>query len=128
ADQKDLASQARARLTVMSSEGGRTETRARLLLDGAPSQVRRTSADGRWLACQDPGTSGLAIRDLVSGEQRIIKKGKYKWEGTDSSLVSPDGGRVAFFWWQWEAKEGAKVGYSFRIMGADGTGERVLFD
>jgi tetratricopeptide (TPR) repeat protein len=90
-----IAAEARVRLAAMAGAG--KETRARLLWDDAPRLFYGVSADGRWVSFQDRTTSGLALRDLSSGVEQRLKKGVYKSEGLDSSIVSPDGSQVAFF-------------------------------
>lgn len=129
ADQKDSATMARTRLAVLAGPRDAVQgVRTRLVWDGSPRFVMNVSADGRWAPYLVDETSGLGIRNLVTGEQRVLKNGRLNREGLDECLVSPDGKQVVFLWWQASAKEGAGEGYSLRMIRTDGTAERVLWD
>jgi Tol biopolymer transport system component len=81
------------------------------------------SADGRHLSFVDWDTGDLAVRDLTTGENRHLTN-KGSWEDSDEfaelSIVSPDGKQVAYAWYN---KDGV---YELRLVGLDGSGERVL--
>jgi Tol biopolymer transport system component len=56
------------------------------------------SGDGRLLSFTDYKTGGLAIRNLVTGENRLLTNDSKAWENgfADASNVSPDGRQVSF--------------------------------
>lgn len=67
----------------------------------------RPSRDGRWLSYVDwAGGGNLAIRDLRTGESRIVTDKQGGW-ATDEyalrSVFSPDGSRIVYQWWNPEA-------------------------
>ncbi len=84
---------------------------------GAPSP------DGRYLSFTEWGSANLAVRDLITGECRILTdegtwNAPVQWAG--SSRWSPDGKQIAYGWYkadQWE----------LRIVGLDGSEPRVLY-
>jgi Tol biopolymer transport system component len=80
------------------------------------------SPDGRYLSFVDWDTCNLAVRDLSTGESRhLTHQGSLQCdEFAEYSVVSPDGKRVAYAWYD---KEGA---YELRVVGLDGSGRRVL--
>lgn len=123
---------ARARLADVGGESPGRGTRARLLWDDA-ANTWGTTADGRWvsLAVGEPESSDVAIRDLLSGEQRrVTNKGGYaKTMGwVEETLISPDGSQIAFLWGQEETPNSNHERYTLRVVRADGTDERVLLE
>lgn len=128
ADQKDLVTQARARLAGMA--GGPGGVRTRLLWDNAIDLWGAASADGRYLSFVDWSSCDLGVRDLVTGENRKLTDfgGCGKAE-VEASAVSPDGKRIAFAYRHFQQKEGDKVAQSraeLHVVGMDGKGRRVL--
>ena len=87
------AAQARARLAAMGTVGG-DGVRARLLWDDAENLSGRVSADGRYLTYFDWKACDFALRDLVAGTSRPLTNRKFC--GGTSSVLSPDGKRVAY--------------------------------
>ena len=80
------------------------------------------SRDGRFLSYIDPATRNLAIREMASGERRILtNKPAGSGEFGYFSAISPDSRRVAYAWFN---KEGF---YDLRVIGTDGSHERILF-
>jgi Tol biopolymer transport system component len=89
------------------------------------------SPDGRFLTFADwrPGLCcNLAIRDLATGDIRIVVKGGAGGPGAVAaapgamalgSIVSPDGGQIAFVWFSDNT-------YSLRVVGVDGSSQRTL--
>jgi Tol biopolymer transport system component len=81
------------------------------------------SPDGRYLSFVDWSNGDLAVRDLATGKSRHLTS-KGSWEDSDEfaeySVVSPDGRQVAY---AWSNKEGV---YELRVVGLDGSGQRVL--
>ena len=85
------------------------------------------SADGRFLSYVHWETGDLAIRDLDTGEYRLLT-GKGSWDVSSnyaqSSSMSPDGKLVVYAW----ANSDPEVGfYELRIVGTDGSEPQVLY-
>jgi Tol biopolymer transport system component len=80
------------------------------------------SPDGRLLTLTDWATGDLAVRDLASGTVRRITKqaGPYSDGYAIASIPSPDARQVAY---TWQKRTGAEL----RIIGADGSGMRILY-
>jgi Tol biopolymer transport system component len=80
------------------------------------------SSDGRYLSFvdwQDGGAANLAVRDLRSGETRLLTRDA-SWNGyAGGSVFSPDGSQLAYVW---EEKDGESV----RLINTDGSHMRVL--
>ncbi len=94
ASAQEYVSAARARLAALGGGGvaGRDQLRNRLLLDRAPVEVWHASSDGRWISYPDTKTGDLAIRDLVSGEERrLTNRGVPEKNVATGSVVSYDG-------------------------------------
>jgi len=81
------------------------------------------SADGRLLTYVDWSTGDLALRDLVTGEDRRLTN-KGNWEESSAfaeySLISPDGARVAY---SWRRDDGV---YDLCLLELDGSAPSVL--
>jgi Tol biopolymer transport system component len=136
ADQAAAADAARTRLAVLRPTSptapvtaavppARPDLTVRLVwagseLDGLDVEGRPTP-DGRYLTFVDWSSGDLAVRDLAAGTSRRITNRGYPEYALFSS-VSPDGRQVAYVWalppWQPQ----------LRIIGMDGTAERVLLD
>ncbi|MBI3680365.1 MAG: PD40 domain-containing protein [Acidobacteria bacterium] len=86
------------------------------------SSLGTVSPDGRRLVYRDPETADLAIREIVTGEQRRLtrKPPKARTGGAESPTFSPDGKRIAYSWDQ-------AFYYELRLIESDGSGERVLY-
>jgi Tol biopolymer transport system component len=120
ADQKDAANQARAWLT---KEGGaaveRAVTARRLWAGNEATLEGSPSADGRYLAFVDWTTRGnIAIRDLATGEKRLVTQNAGNEFGYGGAVFSPDGKQVAY---QWCCRNN-----ELRVSNTDGSGMRVL--
>jgi Tol biopolymer transport system component len=91
--------------------------------------VATVSADGRYLSFTDWATGNLAVRDLTTGENRVVKD-KGDWGGSyayaEHTVISPDGGRIAYMWSPGAEEEPA--GAQLRVIGVDGSGERTLVE
>ncbi len=98
----------------------------RQVWDNAIDIFGTPSADGRYLSFADWSTGDLAIRDLKTGEnRRLTKKGSWAIPAeAEVSVMSPDGKLAAFLWQHFGEKD---PHYEIRVIGTDGTGERVLF-
>lgn len=82
------------------------------------------SRDGKYLSHVDVRTGDLAVRVLATGEKRRLTRKHPKRQGGEFayfSVISPDGRRVAYAWFNNEKF------YDLRVVGMDGAGERVLF-
>lgn len=82
------------------------------------------SPDGRYLSHTDVKSGALAIRDLATGETRLLTDYQAPWFPGFVLMprFSPDGERVAYTWWQSDAPNQ----FGLRVMGVDGTGLRKL--
>lgn len=127
-DQSEQAAQARTRLA--SLEHGKASVPSgisvRKVWDDAIDPGGNPSPDGRYLSFTDWSSGDLAIRDLKTGEnRRLTKKGSWAAvpdEENEGSVISPDGKLVAFNWFKYGKKEECEI----RVIGADGSGDRVL--
>jgi Tol biopolymer transport system component len=91
--------------------------------------VASPSADGRYLSFTDWSTGNLAVRDLTTGENRVVKdKGDWgvSYAYAEHTVISPDGGRIAYTWSPGAEEEPA--GAQLRVIGVDGSGERTLME
>jgi Tol biopolymer transport system component len=128
ADQKDAVQVARAKL----SGGPSTRTpHARLVLDEARDFTGTVTSDGRLVSFVDRMTRDIGIRDLVSGEVRMVTSksagGKDPLGTGETTAIAPDGKRVAFVWDAWDPEAvKQKAFFQLRIVNSDGTGERTL--
>ena len=85
------------------------------------------SRDGRFLAYNHWSTGNIAIRDLHTGENRVLTK-KEGWDWTDYAsfpMFSADGTEVAYTWYRYEEKGSA--GYELRVVGRDGANDRLIY-
>jgi len=80
------------------------------------------SRDGKYLSYADPRTGNLAIREISTGVSRALtSKAAGSKEFAYFSAIAPDSSRVAYAWFN------ADGYYDLRVIGMDGTGERILF-
>ena len=85
------------------------------------------SPDGRYISFTDWNTGDLVVQDLIKREKyNITHKGSWEKSGAMaySSRWSPDGGSIAYDWWDWDTEPNF-VG--IRIASRDGTKIRTLF-
>jgi Tol biopolymer transport system component len=92
-----------------------------------PERVDATgsvSPNGRFYAFTDWETGNLAVRDLSSGETRILTD-KGTWEDSPESAwypqFSPDGKSIAFGWYTTDSQR------ELRAIDLDGSNQRVLY-
>jgi Tol biopolymer transport system component len=127
-DQKDLAETARTRLTAMGRAGGIGHPTGITLrkvwavdrgeLTGSPSP------DGRYFSFTDWETGDLAVRDLVTGQnRRLTNKGTREDsdEYANASVISGDGRQIAYTWYNKEK------GWELRLCGFDGSNPRTVY-
>jgi Tol biopolymer transport system component len=82
------------------------------------------SPDGRYVSEIDWMTGDLAVIDLETGKlKRLTDKGSWldATEWAETSVFSPDGGQLAYTWWNEEVP-----GYEIRAMNVDGSNVRTL--
>ncbi len=121
-DQKDLAETARTRLAALGRPSGITLRKVwaieRGWLVGSPSP------DGRYHSFPDWETGDLAVRDLVTGQnRRLTNKGTWKDsdEYAEGSVISGDGRQIAYAWYNKEKF------YELRVIGIDGSNPRTVY-
>ena len=128
-DQKDLAETARTRLSALGRAGGLSHPPGMTLrkvwatergwLEGSPSP------DGRYHSFQDWQTGDLALRDLVTGQnRRLTHVGTWKdSEGNaETSVISGDGRQIAYAWYNHKEEY-----YEIRVCGIDGSNPRTVY-
>src|SRR4051812_33963982 len=96
----------------------------RLLSESQFNDRGYPTADGRFLSTTDMSTGDLAVRDLSTGALRRVGL-KDSWASdayAESSIMSPDGRRIAVAWADAESR------YSIRVVDADGRNPRVVYD
>jgi len=124
-DQKDPAETARAHLAAMGGLGHPPGITLRKVwaieggwLEGSPSP------DGRYHSFHDPKTGDLAVRDLVTGQnRRLTNKGTWaeSREYAEASVISGDGKQIAYAWYNKEKF------YEVRICEIDGSNPRTVY-
>jgi Tol biopolymer transport system component len=80
------------------------------------------SPDGQLLSFTDWFTFSLAVRDIGSGEVRIVAQGSLDpsdLQFPQNSVFSPDGSQLAYSWYR-------DSGMEVRVVGLDGSNRRVL--
>jgi Tol biopolymer transport system component len=107
--------------------GDSAVTVRRILVDSGQFSPWSPSADGRLMSGLDYKTGNVVLRDMRTGDRRTLTTGadwlKTNVEG-DAPIISPNGKLVAYAW-----QNGAPTyAYELRVVGADGTGERVLLE
>jgi Tol biopolymer transport system component len=119
ADQSELAAQARVRLAALGQQPP-TVTVRQVWAGAGVNAWGQPSRDGAYLTFRDPESGNLAIRDLATGQTRLLTKRQSVWESASLALPSPDGKQVAYTWYT--------KGFSeLRVVGLDGSEPRVLY-
>jgi Tol biopolymer transport system component len=82
------------------------------------------SPDGRLFTHSDMATGAVAIRDLATGETRILTEYEAPYYPGFSFVprFSPDGRQVAYTWWQSDAPDR----FGLRVVDVDGAEPRAL--
>ena len=120
ADQPEEAKLARGRLAALS--GRDTAMRVRQVWAGPEGDLLGAiTRDGRYLTLQDWPSENVGVRDLVTGQKRLLThKDPKSLEFALLSVPSPDGRDVVYAWYN---KEGIT---ELRLVGMDGSSPRVL--
>ncbi|MDP2957263.1 MAG: tetratricopeptide repeat protein [Longimicrobiales bacterium] len=133
ADQPEQVTMARARLDALSASATRSA--------GAGPTVRRLwsgddidatgapTRDGRLLTFVDWTFGDLALRDLSTGQNRLLTN-KGTWGDLSfplNSTPSPDGRRVAYGWSGDMRRSDQARQFELRLIGIDGGEPRVLY-
>jgi len=120
ADQSEETTAARARLAALGGQD--TAMRVRQVWAGPQDDLLGApTRDGRYLTCQDWPSENVAVRDLATGQKRMLtSKAKGSLEFAMLSQPSPDGKEVAYSWYN------AEDFYDLRIVGIGGSNPRVL--
>lgn len=126
ADQSAEANEARARLAALNHGSAHgNEMVARRIWSGPDVDVEGgVSANGRYLSYVDWDTGDLAVRDLITGQnRRVTHKGSWSdsEEYAENSVPSRDGRQVAYAWFNKDDF------YELRIGGIDGAHLRTLY-
>lgn len=121
-DQKEAATVARARLAAPQTSAG-VINRKLFESSNLSFPYQAVSPDGRYIAYPriQPGPRGLMLRDLISGTDRQLTNYDMSKLAT-TSIFSPDSHMIAF------RVDKRPNGQDLRIIGIDGTGERVIFE
>ena len=123
ADQREVVTQARARLAALGHPAG-TGPVARRVWAGFGGIAGTPSADGRFFTFTDWTTGDLAVWDVATGQsRRLTNKGSWEQssESAQFSAPSPDGKLVAY---TWKKKDNR---FDLRLIGIDGSNPRVLY-
>ena len=97
----------------------------RLLSESQFNDHGYPTADGRFLSTTDGSTGDLAVRDLWTGALRRVGLKQDGWASAayvETSIMSPDGRRIALAWADDESR------YSIRVVDADGRNARVVYE
>jgi Tol biopolymer transport system component len=125
-DQKEVAAEARSRLTALEVEDREKDqgpTIQQVWSGPGVDTYGAPSPDGRYLSFVDWNISELAIRDLETGEIRqITDRGTDPYQYALSSIWSPDGNQLAY---EWCEREGHPV--ELFIIGLDDSKPRLLY-
>ncbi len=123
-DQAAVAAEARAKLAALAGAAGASGSSA-LSVRRVWAQADATgkvSPDGRFLSFTDWDTGDLAIRDLATGQNRLLTgTGSLAGSGrgmAEYSMPSPDNKNVAYAW--------HSGGYNLCVVGFDGSKPRIL--
>jgi Tol biopolymer transport system component len=127
-DQKDLAEAARTRLSALGRAGGLSYppgiTFRKVWVDRGGWLEGSPSPDGRYYSFTDYDTGDLALRDLITGlNRRLTNNGTSEDydEWAESSVISGDGGQIAYAWCINENH------YELRVIGIDGSHPRTVY-
>jgi Tol biopolymer transport system component len=123
-DQTAIAAEARTKLAALAGAAGASgsSTLAVRRVWAGADVTGKVSPDGRFLSFTDWDTGDLAIRDLATGQNRLLTgTGSLAGSGrgmAEYSMPSPDNKNVAYAW--------HSGGYNLCVVGFDGSKPRIL--
>jgi Tol biopolymer transport system component len=128
ADQQDMVTQARTRLSALEKPTIETESRGmtvRKIWEGLDvDDCGQISPDGKYLSYVDWNTGDLAVYEMATGKKRHLTN-KGSWENSDefaeSAIWSPDSKRIVYAWYNEDDK------YELRMINLDGGEPRIFF-
>ena len=126
-DQAQAVAEARGRMAALMTPAGFSKApRNRQLWAGDGVDASGSiSPDGRYLSFANWMTGDLAVRDLQTGQNRMLTNtGGWEKSGgvfAQDSVYSPDGKLIAYNWFIPRAG-----GYEVRVINADGSGVRTV--
>lgn len=92
----------------------------------------RVSPDGRYLSFIDWGSGNVAVREIATGETRLVTHDGSSTPGTgpiqsttEGSVMSPDGESLCYDWFR--HGEGGEQWVELRIVGLHGSQPRTLY-
>jgi Tol biopolymer transport system component len=114
----------RLALQTGASRGEPGVVARRVLSEAQFNDYGYPTADGRFLSTSDMSTGDLAVRDLSTGTLRRVglKEGWTSNAYVETSIMSPDGRRIALSW----SDEVER--YSIRVVDSDGRNARVVYE
>jgi Tol biopolymer transport system component len=125
ADQKEAVAIARARLQEGKTTSASGIITRQVWTGPKVDTLGTVSPDGHWLSFVDWSTGDLALRDLITGEdRRLTNKGSWadSNEFAEESVISRDGKQVAYAWFSKDDR------YELRVTALSGpVTPRVLF-
>jgi Tol biopolymer transport system component len=141
-DQSDVAGRARAKLPASAKT--KASPKSRTASESSAPTVRQVwagpdvetegapSPDGRYLSFMDKKSKNLAIRDLTTGDSRLMTNDAgpngHCPACAYESIWSPDGKQIVYGWLTQENSDKYKdEALELRIIGIDGSGKRVLY-
>ena len=118
-DQSHVLAEARQRLAALDRvSADRRGLVMRQIWPDAPGNSGNPSADGRLLTFVDWETGDVAVRDLITGDNRRLTQ-KRAWtispEYAEWPKISPDGKQVAYSW------ATSEYGHQLRVVATDST-------
>jgi Tol biopolymer transport system component len=121
ADQADVAAEARTRLAALAGAAGASGSSTlavRRVWSGA-DVTGKVSPDGRFLSFTNWETGDVAIRDLTTGQNRLVTDNHDPYRYIEPSVPSPDSKSIAYT---------CDINDSFDlyVVGIDGSKPRVL--
>jgi Tol biopolymer transport system component len=119
---QDLVNLARVALADESRyRPGRSAVARRLWAGSAPYAFGALSPDGSFVSYVDWASGNLAVHDFDRGGQRFVTdlSATLRHDGWSSSVVSPDGSRIAYTWYS------PQTGYQVRTVQIDGRDNQI---
>ncbi|MBN2266422.1 MAG: PD40 domain-containing protein, partial [Candidatus Aminicenantes bacterium] len=123
-NQIEIVKAAREKLTVLANPTAppppdKGELTVRKI--GPFDSTGRPSPDGSFLSIAQWPKGNLAVQDLASGEVRLLTKNATGDIFVGHSVVSPDGRKIAYSWYDEEQN------FALWLINADGSGNRRLY-